>query len=75
MTKEKADNFESLCRRIEEIVESLEDEQLPLEDSIKLFTEGVDLAVKARQKLEDGEQKVQKLIRKIEGGLGLEDLE
>jgi len=75
MSQKKTENFEDLCRRLEEIVESLEDEQLPLEESIKLFTEGVNLAVKARKQLQEGEKKVQKLIQKVEGDFELQDLD
>jgi exodeoxyribonuclease VII small subunit len=75
MTQKKKRSFEENCRRLEEIVESLEDEQLPLEQSIKLFTEGVELALKAREQLEEGEKKVQKLIARIEGDFELEDMD
>jgi len=75
MTQKKKRSFEQDCRRLEEIVESLEDDQLPLEESIKLFTEGVDLALKARGQLEESETKVQKLIAGMQGGFELEDLD
>lgn len=75
MSQKKKQSFEENYRRLEEIVESLEDEQLPLEESIKLFTEGVELALKARGQLEEGEKKVQKLIARMEGDFELEDLD
>jgi exodeoxyribonuclease VII small subunit len=74
-SEKKTEDFEDLCRRLEEIVQSLEDEQLPLEESIRLFTEGVDLALKARKKLEASEEKVKKLIQTLEGEFRLEDLD
>ena len=75
MTQKKKRSFEQDCSRLEEIVESLEDDQLPLEESIKLFTEGVDLALKARGQLEQSEMKVKKLIAGMQGGFELEDLD
>ena len=75
MSQKKKQSFEENCRRLEEIVESLEDEQLHLEESIKLFTEGVELALKARGQLEEGEKKMQKLIARMEGDFELEDLD
>jgi len=75
MAEKKEKTFEDHCRRLDEIVGRLEDEQLPLEESIELFTEGVDLALKARTQLEEGGKKVQKLIEKIEGDFDLEDLD
>ncbi|MBW7995027.1 MAG: exodeoxyribonuclease VII small subunit [Candidatus Glassbacteria bacterium] len=73
--KKKQQDFEQLYARLEEIVSSLEDEQLPLESSIELFTEGVELALEARERLEGGEQKVRQLIEKLEGGFELEDFQ
>ena len=75
MPKKKTENFEALCRRLEEIVQSLEDEQLPLEESIKLFTEGVSIASKARARLEEGEKTVKRLIQTIDRKFTVEELE
>ena len=75
MTKKKTENFETLVKRLEEIVRSLEDEQLPLEESIKLFTEGVTLAGKARSKLEEGEKTVRKLVETVDRQFSLEEFE
>jgi exodeoxyribonuclease VII small subunit len=71
--KKKEQNFAQTVGRLEEIVTSLEDEQLPLERSIELFNEGVELALAARGKLETGEKKVQQLIEKLGGGFELEE--
>ena len=69
----KKQDFAQITIRLEEIVTSLEDEQLPLERSIELFNEGVELALAARGKLEAGENKVRRLIEKLEGGFELEE--
>ena len=69
----KEQDFAQIVGRLEEIVTSLEDEQLALERSIELFNEGVELALAARGKLEAGENKVQQLIEKLEGGFELEE--
>ncbi len=71
--KKKEQDFAGIVGRLEEIVTSMEDEQLPLERSIELFNEGVELALAARGKLEAGESKVRKLIEKLEGGFELEE--
>ena len=65
----KEESFEKICTRLEQIVESLEDEKLELEESIKLFGEGVKLAAKARERLEESEKTVQKLSKSLEGKL------
>ncbi len=69
----KEQDFARIMVRLEEIVTSLEDEQLPLEGSIELFNEGVELAIAARAKLEAGENKVRRLIEKLGGGFELEE--
>jgi exodeoxyribonuclease VII small subunit len=73
--KKKEQNFEAICARLEEIVASLEDEQLSIEKSVELFTEGVELALAARELLEAGENKVQQLIAKLDGKFELEDFQ
>ncbi len=75
MPVRKNELFEELCRRLEEIVTRLEDEQLPLEETIRLFTEGVELAARARRKLEDGEKRVQLLVEKLDGEFELRELD
>ena len=42
MNKKNDKNFESALKRLEEISDLLENEDTPLEDSIKLFEEGID---------------------------------
>ena len=71
--RKKEQDFAQTVSRLEEIVTSLEDEQLPLERTIELFNEGVELALAARGKLEAGENKVSKLIEKLEDGFELEE--
>lgn len=75
MAKKEEKSFEQLCRNLEEIVGRLEDEQLPLEDAIRLFNEGVEAALEARKRLQASEEKVQKLVQTLEGRFELKDLE
>ncbi len=55
--------FEKAMERLEEIVESLEGGELPLEDSLKVFEEGMKLARFCSHKLEEAEKKVTLLVR------------
>lgn len=75
MAKKEEKSFEQLCRSLEEIVGRLEDEQLPLEDAIRLFNEGVEAALEARKRLQASEEKVQKLVQTLDGRFELKDLE
>jgi exodeoxyribonuclease VII small subunit len=55
--------FEECLQQLEKIVEQLERGDLPLEQSLKLFEEGVRLSNSCRQELESAEGKVEILIK------------
>jgi len=59
----KQQGFEASLGRLEEIVQSLEDDDLTLEQSLKLFEEGVALAEACGKRLDEAEQKVVLLAR------------
>ena len=55
--------FEEKLTKLTQIVEQLEEgNQLPLEDSLKLFEEGIGLAVSCRQMLENAEQRIENVL-------------
>ena len=62
-------NFESSLARLEEIVKKLEKGDLPLEQSLKLFEEGVKLARVCNKRLEEAERKVEILLKDKEGNI------
>ncbi len=64
--------FEEALKKLEEIVQKLEGEELSLEDSLKKFEEGIKLSRICRKKLEEIEKKVQVLIKTKEGELKAE---
>ncbi len=53
--------FEKAIKRLEAIVEQLEDGQIDLEKSLKLFEEGIKLARFCADKLQEAEQKIELL--------------
>lgn len=55
--------FEECLQQLEKLVEQLERGDLPLEQSLKLFEEGVRLSNSCRQELESAEGKVEILIK------------
>ena len=73
MVKEK--NFEKAMKRLEEIVHKLEEGELSLEESLKIFEEGINLSKFLTRKLSEAEAKVQKLIKTQEGKYKTEPLE
>ena len=64
MTKkdDKEFNFEKALENLEELVSSMENGELSLEDSIKAFERGIKLTRECQTALKDAEQKVQVLI-------------
>lgn len=60
-------NFESSIKRLEAIVNDLENGDLPLEESLKVFEEGMSLIKFCSGKLEEVEQKVTMLVKEGNG--------
>jgi exodeoxyribonuclease VII small subunit len=65
-------NFEDSLKKLETIVAQLEEGELPLEDSLKLFEEGVSLSAVCKQELDAAEGKVQMLVKQRDGSQKLE---
>jgi exodeoxyribonuclease VII small subunit len=55
--------FEECLQRLETIVQQLERGDLPLEQALKLFEEGVGLSDSCRRELEEAEGKVEILLK------------
>ncbi len=56
--------FEEKLEKLTQIVEHLEEgNELPLEDSLKLFEEGIGLIASCRQMLESAEQRVENVLK------------
>ena len=55
-------DFEKKLNRLEEIVQNMEKGDLGLEDSLKLFEEGVKLSRECQTQLTSAESKVQQLV-------------
>lgn len=61
-------DFEKKLNRLESIVAKMESNEQTLEESIKLFEEGVKLSQACHKELEQAEQKVQVLLSVDEKG-------
>lgn len=55
--------FEDCIQRLEQIVTQLEKGDIPLEQALKLFEEGIQLSQSCRKDLEEAEGKVEILLR------------
>ncbi len=56
--------FEECLQRLEKIVQELEKGDIPLEKSLELFEEGMQLSTACRKELEQAEGKVEILLKK-----------
>ena len=54
--------FEELIEKLEDITNKLEKEQLSLDESVKLFEEGMQISKQCNSKLEDAEKRITILI-------------
>lgn len=55
--------FENSLERLEKIVDELEKGNVPLEQALKLFEEGMQLSGSCRKELEEAEGKVEILLK------------
>ncbi len=67
--------FEAALARLEEIVQELEKGDIPLEQSLKLFEEGIKLSRICNKRLEEAERKVEILIKDKNGMMKAEPFE
>ncbi|MBN1907433.1 MAG: exodeoxyribonuclease VII small subunit [Deltaproteobacteria bacterium] len=59
--------FEDAMKRLEDIVEELEGGEMPLEESLKEFEEGMKLLTFCSNKLDEVEKRVSILIKESDG--------
>ena len=74
MTK-KANTFEHSLKRLEEIVEALEQGDVSLYDAMQMYEEGVKLSKECLDKLTQAKLKLKKLSKDVNGDLKLSDLD
>ena len=70
--QENNKDFETSLKKLEQIVSDLENGDLPLEESIKTFEEGVKLTKHCQNLLSKAEIKIQKLVESKDGSIDLE---
>jgi exodeoxyribonuclease VII small subunit len=68
---DKEPSFESLLEQLEQRVGQLEKGELPLEQALKLFEEGIELTRSCHERLDQADERIAVLTR----GAGGEELE
>ena len=63
----RANEFEKAFQQLEKIVQRLESENLPLDESLQLFEEGIRLSRFCHQRLEEVEKKIETILADAKG--------
>ena len=74
-SKDEAESFDETLKKLETILNELERGDAPLEKTVEMFESGMGLVRILSRRLEEMEVKINKLIEKDGGELGLEPLE
>lgn len=70
--KPEAPKFEAALQRLDQIVQRLEKGDLPLEESLVLYEEGIRLSKLCHAKLEEAEGRIEMLMKDARGDLVLD---
>jgi exodeoxyribonuclease VII small subunit len=68
-------SFEEQLTALETVVERLERGELTLDESVRLFEEGIKLSDACKKELEAAEGRIQVLVEKGNGGIKVADLD
>lgn len=63
----RRNDFEKSFQQLEKIVQRLESEELPLDESLQLFEEGIRLSRFCHQRLEEVEKKIELILADAKG--------
>jgi exodeoxyribonuclease VII small subunit len=67
MANGRSNEFETAFHKLESIVQKLEGEELPLDESLRLFEEGIGLSRFCHQRLEEVEKKIELILADAKG--------
>ncbi len=67
MKEPETPSFEAALKQLEEIVQKLEKGESPLEESLKLYEEGIRLSRLCHAKLEEAEGRIEMLLKNSRG--------
>lgn len=62
MSEEKQINFEEQLKKLDDIVNSLQDKAMPLDESIKLYESGIQIIKDLEKILKESADKVEKVV-------------
>jgi exodeoxyribonuclease VII small subunit len=75
MAVRRPNEFEKAFQNLEKIVQRLESEEMPLDESLQLFEEGIRLSRFCHQRLEEVEKKIELILADAKGQPVIEPFE
>lgn len=72
MEKQKVKTFEDMLKRLQKISEALDSNEAGLEESIKLYEEGIEITKSCYKKLNEAELKVTELKGDLEKTINID---
>ena len=66
---------DAALKKLEEITKRLQENDLPLEEALHLFEEGLTLATSIKNELDQAKLKIKQVIEKAEGVFSLQDFD
>ena len=73
-SKKSENTFESSFNRLEKILEKLESDDCTLDETIKLYEEGLHLTKKCYDKLNAAELRIKEINKNLKGDLEIKDI-
>ena len=67
----KTESFEQSLKRLEEIVQTLEAGNVPLDETLKMYEEGIQISKQCLDKLSQAELKIKRLGKDVNGNFEL----
>ncbi|MBC8030959.1 MAG: exodeoxyribonuclease VII small subunit [Pyrinomonadaceae bacterium] len=74
-TEEQPKSFEASLEALEQIVQQLEEGDLPLEKSLELFEQGIRLSRECQERLSQAERRIEVLLRDNQGRVTVNEFE
>jgi exodeoxyribonuclease VII small subunit len=67
-------SFEEDLHRLEQIVQTMEEGNVPLDDAVSLYEEGITISKSCAERLRDTELRIKKLTKELDGQFSVKDL-
>lgn len=73
MSKNEKLQFEDAMKQLGQIVDELERNEMPLEQAVELFQQGIELSKYCSNKLDEVERKISVIMQNADGGITEQD--